>query len=555
MLSVCCLLLALQVMADARDSRNSSRLNNPVNTIPEIVTQPASQITDAGATASFACAAIGTPPPGFQWRYSGQLISGQTNASLQLTNLQPSQSGSYSVVVSNVQGIVSSEPAYLFVRPPSSPGTVDLSFDPRTGVDYASLNHVHAIQLQGDKILIAGWFPTYNGIRVDNIARLNSDGSLDPSFKATGCSDYIEVVKLDGNGRIYVGGSFFRFNGVPRNLLVRLNPDGSLDETFAPEPFVTRVFERTVNALLLQSDGKVLVGGCLDSISCLRGVLRLNPDGSSDPTWIAPTTDLWVTDMAAAGDDKITVGGRASFGTQTSQGMVLRLNSSGEIDPTFAPFTASQWVNKLLPLDDGRIVVGFWYAAKIPALGTYANYVALTTSGEVDTSFVTTNNTRLLMDGVNGMLPLTSDSFLIAGGGAPLAGSFLGICYTNGTLDPNFRPTIKWETASMALQPDGKLLIGGKFERVNGLSRRGIARLNLREQVVSPLLAGPLVTPEWFQLWVPTSTNHLFQLESSDAARGPNWVPITSFQGDGKWRAVRDPSPNATRRFYRVRVN
>src|SRR5437899_12274967 len=63
----------------------------------------------------------------------------------------------------------------------AAPGDVDLSFDPGSGVDGA----VYAIAMAADgKVLIGGEFTTVKGLVRNNLARLNADGSGDPTFNA-----------------------------------------------------------------------------------------------------------------------------------------------------------------------------------------------------------------------------------------------------------------------------------------------------------------------------------------------------------------------------------
>jgi hypothetical protein len=70
---------------------------------------------------SFTVVATGTPPLNYQWRKDGQPLTGQTSATLTLANVQPSQAGSYTVVVSNSAGQVTSNPAMLTVTPAQAP--------------------------------------------------------------------------------------------------------------------------------------------------------------------------------------------------------------------------------------------------------------------------------------------------------------------------------------------------------------------------------------------------------------------------------------------------
>lgn len=85
---------------------------------PSIITQPASQAVLAGAAVTFTAAAAGTPRLDYQWRFNGTNIAGATSASLTLSNAQPIQAGSYSVLVTNALGSITSAVATLTVLQP-----------------------------------------------------------------------------------------------------------------------------------------------------------------------------------------------------------------------------------------------------------------------------------------------------------------------------------------------------------------------------------------------------------------------------------------------------
>jgi pectate lyase/pectin methylesterase-like acyl-CoA thioesterase len=85
------------------------------NTSPSITTQPASQTAPTGSNVTFSVVASGTAPLNYQWKKDGADIPGATGATLTLTNVQPSDAGSYSVEVSNSLGAVTSDPAALTV--------------------------------------------------------------------------------------------------------------------------------------------------------------------------------------------------------------------------------------------------------------------------------------------------------------------------------------------------------------------------------------------------------------------------------------------------------
>jgi plastocyanin len=85
------------------------------NSPPTIVTQPHSQAVAPGQDVTFTVSATGPPPLSFQWLFQGSEIVGATGSTLMLTNVQPAHAGSYSVVVNNSFGSVTSSPAVLTV--------------------------------------------------------------------------------------------------------------------------------------------------------------------------------------------------------------------------------------------------------------------------------------------------------------------------------------------------------------------------------------------------------------------------------------------------------
>src|SRR5262249_42961122 len=164
------------------------------------------------------------------------------------------------------------------------------------------------------KMLSAGDFKTINGVSRSGIARLNADGSLDTSFDASNVTrDFIigtsspftgtiaHTIAQQPDGRILVTAGSFD-SGSP--AIIRLNSDGSLDQSFrSPALFPGFKF-------LLQPDGKILAtsGG--------GGLIRLNSDGSPDSfAYSGPILgagSALIGAIALQADGKILVGGITS---------------------------------------------------------------------------------------------------------------------------------------------------------------------------------------------------------------------------------------------------
>ncbi len=90
---------------------------------PSITSQPVAQAVDQGATATFSAAVAGQAPFTYQWRLNNAplvetaVIRGTITPTLTLSNVQPSQVGNYSVVITTAQGALVSSNAALTVTP------------------------------------------------------------------------------------------------------------------------------------------------------------------------------------------------------------------------------------------------------------------------------------------------------------------------------------------------------------------------------------------------------------------------------------------------------
>ena len=107
---------------------------------------------------------------------------------------------------------------------------------------------------------MGGNFTSYNGTAANRIIRLNANGSVDNTFVyGTGFDSSVISVVVQSDGKILVGGGFTSYDGTSANGIVRLNTDGSADETFATGTGFASI--GLVTKIGVQSDGKILVGG------------------------------------------------------------------------------------------------------------------------------------------------------------------------------------------------------------------------------------------------------------------------------------------------------
>ena len=243
-------------------------------------------------------------------------------------------------------------------------GSLDATFDPGVGAD----ERVFAIAVQGDgKILIGGMFTTYQGTARSGIARLNADGALDTSFDpSTGTSGTlfsVRAIVVQSDGTILIGGSFTTCNGVARNEIARLDSTGTLDTSF--NPGAGAGLNSYVFKLVVQSGGKILIGGWFSSYGGVArsGIARLNTDGSLD-TSFNPGTGVSggiaiVYGLTAQSDGTILIGGGFTSYNGTGRTNIARLNADGSLDTSFDPGTGTtSRVNDILVQNDGKVLLG-----------------------------------------------------------------------------------------------------------------------------------------------------------------------------------------------------
>jgi hypothetical protein len=133
---------------------------------------------------------------------------------------------------------------------------------------------VTAVKDSPQGLYIGGDFTGYRGKYNARMARMNFDGTLDPSFKSQ-MDGIVKSIQTQPDGKILVAGNFGVIYGyTPRTGLARLNPDGSPDHTF--NPIVVKADGSFANLAMLESldNGQILIGGDFAKIADVNHVMQ-----------------------------------------------------------------------------------------------------------------------------------------------------------------------------------------------------------------------------------------------------------------------------------------
>jgi uncharacterized delta-60 repeat protein len=251
----------------------------------------------------------------------------------------------------------------------------------------------------------------------------------------------------------------------------------TLDASFAPNP------NAEVFALAAQADGKILLGGNFTSLGATarNRLARVNADGSLDSAF-NPAPNATVISLRVQPDGKILVGGSFTAIGGSNRARLARLNADGSLDAGFIASADAGSVDQLVLQADGKLLIAGLFT-QINGLPR-PSFARLNADGSLDTAFdvpVATASTtpNVLVVSVVAVQP--DGRILIGGNMSTVAGqarTSLARLNADGSLDATFNPSPNFTVSAIVVQPDGKILIGGSFTTVGFTARNRLARLN-----------------------------------------------------------------------------
>ena len=359
----------------------------------------------------------------YQWRFNGTNIAGATSSALVLNNVATNANGLYTVVACNAWGCLTSAPPITVKVVP--PGTIDGTYVTQLTGDAGM------VRLSDGRLLSAGYDPGYGG--ASQLYRGLINGTFDTNF-------YLQPPSLGGtyawwrsgvfdqqgpsafvvepDGKILVGGNFTRFyrpvvGWTNVQKMVRLTADGFYDPTFdvgsGPfDPWDSGNNQSGIRALVRQPDGKLIAAGWFRTFNGVgrTNIVRLNTNGTVDVTFTGQTFAYGsdynnvgvMSAVALQPDGKVLAGGNWQRVSGQNRPVLVRLNANGTIDNTFSVMlqknSATTWpaegfcnVTCIALLPSGKILIG-GDGLRIGQTGYDNNAIfQLNADGTVDTNF------------------------------------------------------------------------------------------------------------------------------------------------------------------------
>ncbi|MBL9146096.1 MAG: choice-of-anchor D domain-containing protein [Verrucomicrobiaceae bacterium] len=261
-------------------------------------------------------------------------------------------------------------------------------------------------------------------------------------------------------------GAFSTVGGVSRQYHAKLLFNGSVDTATNLQP------SGGMTGMAVGPDDKLYFFGAFSALAGAnrKMLARSNLSGVIEPAPNYPF-DTGVYSVGFLRQGGALFGG----GFIPNSLRLFRITASGDYDQTFAP-TLSNSINCMVPTPQGRFLVAGVYQSGAQTYGVLQRVFA---DGTVDSTFTTPSFSDA--PGLNCMA-LQADGRILIGGSFSqvhgIARSNLARLMPDGSLDTSFNPAPNAAVNSIALQTDGKILLGGAFNTVAGVSQTGVVRLN-----------------------------------------------------------------------------
>ncbi len=334
--------------------------------------------------------------------------------------------------------------------------------------------HSLARDTSNGAIFIGGEFTQVGGLPVNRIVRLLSDNVRDTRFVAD-INGSVLAMSLARNGDLLVGGEFTLVNGASRLNFVRLTARGGINTDY-PE----RGIDGRVRAVVERADGDIVVAGDFTRVSNRTHKHIIQLDDNTTRSVIIGGMDAPVHALLLLEGDHLILAGEFADAGGLVRNRVARAEGHGGVDESLDT-ALNGVVTTVVRLASNQWLVGGDFSQFDGA--TRTRLALMDSQGEVISPLSGTTDAQL--NGVPlAMAALPTGEIIIAGAFTSAYNAGAGfVIRVNGDASQrssfaNFAADANATVRALAVQPDGKILIGGDFSQVSGFSRPGIARLN-----------------------------------------------------------------------------
>jgi len=323
-------------------------------------------------------------------------------------------------------------------------------------------------------IFLGGEFTQLGGLPVNRIARLRSDNVRDTRFVAD-INGSVLALSLTRNGDLLVGGEFTQVNGASRLNFVRLTARGAINTDY-PE----RGIDNRVRAVVERGDGDIVIAGDFTRVNNKSVKRIVQFDENSSRSVVLGGTDAPIHALQLLSGDHLVFGGEFTDAGGFARNRLARTDGHGIMDETLDT-AINGIVTTVVRLPTHQWLIGGDFTQFDNA--TRTGLALMNSIGSVITPLSGSADAQL--NGVPlAMAALPSGEIVIAGEFTSAYNAGAGyVIRTNGDASQrspfaNFSADANATVRALAVQPDGKIFIGGDFSQVGGVNRAGIARLN-----------------------------------------------------------------------------
>jgi len=521
--------------------------NVALTVIPlQITGQPPNETVVAGTNAVLSVAVNGQTPLYYQWQFHGANVTGATDQLLTLTNVQLSQAGEYSVVVSNIFETVASSNAILTVIP------LSIASQPKSQGGFFGLSIMFDVQ------------PIFQG-----------------PFAYQWCFNGTNI------------------QGATANTLVLTNLQFIQAGSYSV--FVSNVYGSVTSSLATLGVSPIAAWG-----NNAYGQTNI-PSGLTNA--LAVAASLW-SSMVLGADGTVVAWGHDNYGQvdvppnltnaiSIAAGLThgLALEAEGTLRAWGDYFDGAHYYPAVPPANLTNVVAisaGYYHAMALKANGTVTAWGYNQVYGQTNVPTDLTNVVGIAAGGFYSMA-LKADGTVVAWGGqdrgetnlppdlsnviAIAAGSNHGLALkadgtvvgwgdnSNGGINlpgdlANVVAISAGDSCGVALRTDGSVVTWGNW--LNGgdvpANFTSAAQIAVGTYVMaipgSPTVAGlsvdPILCSNGFSLLTPTQSGRVYRLEYKNSIPDPTWTALPLVAGNGRILSLADLAATNSQRFYRV---